>query len=208
MDSESQIHDGYKVWRENFEKEFAETIQVKESIETHISPSGKFVLETSDYEKKPKSWNYSRGIVRDQTRGIVIADIKRNYGIFWHAWVVHPNGHEYLLCGEDYQGYNVIDLSTGENAVYFPDAGFKGGGFCWVVVSPSPDGLTLAIDGCYWACPYDMVFVDFSDPTVIPLRELARFGDLDTTVGWQDERTFSFTQYDESENKRLINWIR
>ena len=28
----------------------------------------------------------------------------------------------------------------------------------------SPDGHTLAVDGCHWACPYEYRFFDFTDP--------------------------------------------
>lgn len=157
-----------------------------------VSPSGKFRIEVSRYFTLPNSWEYSRGIVTRVDGGEVISDIKRNYGHFWHTWVQHPNGNEYLLCGEDYQGYSILNLNTGKYQVYFPEEGYKGTGFCWTAVYPSPDGLVLAVDGCYWACSYDLVIFDFQNPETMPYPELARFEELDKCDGWIDNDTFVF----------------
>lgn len=199
--------DRYKAWRQEVENAFANATSVDGSGESHLSPSGSYVLETSAYSTGPNTWNYSRGIVRRASDRSVVADIKRNYGSFWHAWVIHPNGNEYLLCGEDYQGYNVIELPSGRNQIHFPEEGFSGAGFCWVVVHPSPDGLTLAVDGCYWACPYELVFYDFSEPMMLPLRELMRIEDFEDTVGWDGADTFAYHRSEES-NKLLAQWVR
>jgi hypothetical protein len=155
-----------------------------------VSPSGKFQIDIIRYFTLPNRWEYSRGIVTNISSGAVIADVKRNYGHFWHTWVQHPNGSEYLLCGEDYQGYSVLNLNTGKYQAYFPEAGYKGVGFCWADVHPSPDGLVLAVDGCYWACPYELVVYDFREPENMPYPELARFEPLDGCDGWIDNDTF------------------
>jgi hypothetical protein len=193
---------------------FATAQPIADSSKQFVSGSGLYRLETQEFQTHT-GWAYSLGVVTrvgadtptarvgaDTSTARVgadtpIAEIKRNYGHFWHAWVQHPNGKEYLLCGEDYQGYNVICLETGENRVYFPESGLQGRGFCWAAVHPSPDGLVLAVDGCYWACPYELVFVDFSDPLALPLPELARFEDLKDTSGWQDNHVFGFELFDE-----------
>jgi hypothetical protein len=196
----------YKDWREKIESKFAEKTLVEESLETHVSPSGEFVLEVLVYSSGSNTWDYSRGIIRRRSDQTVIADVKRNYGMFWHAWVSHKNGNEYLLCGEDYQDYNVIELSSGRNHVYFPDEAFNGGGFCWVVVHPSPDGLTLAVDGCYWGCPYELVFFDFTNPMSIPLQELARIDEFEDTVGWDTASSFAYLGNESDKQPRV--WKR
>ena len=160
-----------------------------DSGKVDISPSGKFRIEISQYST-PNGWGYSRGIVTNTSNNEVIADIKRNYGHFWHTWVDHPNGNEYLLCGEDYQGYSVVNLNTEKYHVYFPEEGFQGAGFCWAAVNPSPDSLVLAVDGCYWASPYDLVIFDFRNPEIIPYPEIARFESQDGCDGWADNDTF------------------
>lgn len=136
-----------------------------------------------------------------------MADIKRNFDNFSHAWVAHPDGNEYLLCGEDYQGYTVIGLRSGEMVVHFPPEAFKGGGFCWADALPSPDGLTLAVFGCFWACPYELVFFDFSNPMQLPLTGLARISDCDDTVGWESARSFKYVTEPHSSGVAAV-WNR
>ncbi|MHC1782473.1 MAG: hypothetical protein AB9891_06885 [Anaerolineaceae bacterium] len=155
-----------------------------------VSPSRHFRIEINHYLTLPNRWEYSRGIVTNIGTGKVVADVKRNYDHFWYTWVQHPNGNEYLLCGEDYQGYSVLNLNTGNYMTYFPEEGYQGVGFCWTDVHPSPDGLVLAVDGCYWACPYELVVFDFRNPENLPYPELARFEALDGCDGWKDNDTF------------------
>ena len=69
-------------------------------------------------------------------------------------------------------------------------------------------GHVLAVDGCYWACPYEIVFYDFSDPSRLPLPELDRCeGVTDPVIGWADNDTFLFTvNYDvrKSDGKKYV----
>ncbi len=182
----------YKERRQEIEATFANMTLSGKDPETFVSPSGDFELTVSQFTAGPQTWSYSRGEVRRKADHALVADVKRNFDNFWHAWVAHPDGNEYLLCGEDYQGYSVIDLRSGEMAVHFPPEAFKGSGFCWADALPSPDGLTLAVFGCYWACPYELVFFDFSNPMQLPLAELARIGDCYDTVGWESARSFKY----------------
>ncbi|MBN1910135.1 MAG: hypothetical protein JW818_10380 [Pirellulales bacterium] len=184
----------YKERRVEFEKRFNTYTSVPGSEATEQSPSRRYELTTTAYTAGPSTWGFSRGIVVDPTTGETIADIHRNYGAFWHAWVMHPNGNEYLLCGEDYQGQTIVNLSQREVHTHFPEVGYNGSGFCWAQVFPSPDGLVLAVDGCNWACPYDLVFFDFRNPDVLPYPELGRTTDIVDSKGWKDNATFVLTR--------------
>jgi predicted protein tyrosine phosphatase len=164
------------------------------SIKTFVSPSGLFKLTTSVWTGNDSGWHYSRGVLSRSDDGTLIADIKRNYGMFWHRWVVQ-DAHEYLLCGEDYQGYNVIELESGRNVFTFPPEAFDGRGFCWTAVKPSPDARTLAVDGCYWACEAELVLFDFSDPFASPLPEKRRVEHLKTLGEWLSNDEIEFTVY-------------
>lgn len=164
------------------------------TAQTIKSPCGEYRLEICQYSTGPNTWNVSRGIVIRNQDVQFIADVKRNYGHFWYAWVQHANRNVYLLCGEDYQGYSVINLTTGKSTVYFPDAGYKGAGFYWAAAYPSPDSLILAVHGCYWACPYEVVFFDFRNPEQLPLPEVDRIDGLDDCEGWLDNATFVLTR--------------
>jgi hypothetical protein len=181
----------YREKRRAIEQLFVAENRVADSTRTSVSQSGDFRLETCRYSIGPKTWAYSRGVVTRIADGEIIADVKRNLGHFWHAWVQHANGSEYLLCGEDYQGYSVINLRAGTCKILFPEHGHVGWGFCWGAVFPSPDTLILAVDGCYWGCPYNVVFYDFRDPETFPFRELDRVDHIvDQCEGWTDNETF------------------
>jgi len=155
----------------------------------HNSPSGKYRLVVSTYKTKEGCWNYTRGEVFDGKK--LVADVKRNYTTFQYAWAEgHPNGHSYLLCGEDYQGQTVVELDTGKRA----DSGAtedttKGFGFCWAVVHPSPDKKVLAVDGCYWGGPYEVVLFDFREPLKLPYPELGRWDEVEEFDTWESNGT-------------------
>jgi hypothetical protein len=184
----------YQERRSHIERFFIPEHKIAGSGKKVVAPTGNYELEIYRYSTGPNSWDYSRGIVRRLADNLVVADIKRNYGHFWHAWVNHPDGNEYLLCGEDYQGYTVVNLTAGTSEAFFPEKGYKGFGFCWTGAYSSPDGLVLAVDGCVWACPYEIVFFDFSDPANLPLPEIDRCEDItDPVIGWIDNETFVFT---------------
>ncbi len=197
----------YTEWREEISEHFSKMSLDKNSTEVHVSPSGAFSLEISTYSAGRNTSNYSRGILRHFATGEVIADIIRNYGIFWFSWVMQQTGREFLLCGEDYQGYNVLEPALGTNIVTFPAEAFKGQGFCWAAVHPSPDGRTLAVEGCFWACPYELVFFDFSEPNKSPLPELHRVQDLESFGSWLNSAECRFTVGD-GENTAQSTWAR
>lgn len=189
------MNEQYIEQRKEFEARFGRYSKIADSEQEFVSPSGLYKLETSKYGNDEEvCWNYSRGIVSKIPSGEILADVKRNIGHFWHTWVEHPDGNEYLLCGEDYQGYSVVNLTQETYQVYFPDAGYQGFGFCWAAIYPSPDKLMLAVDGCIWAAPYEIIFYDFRKPDNLPYRELGRISELDETEGWLNNETFVLTR--------------
>jgi hypothetical protein len=189
------VDERYRERRRTIESFFSLENRVPDSVQVSDSPSGTFRLETCHYSTGQKTWNYSRGIVKRIDDDTIIADVKRNFGHFWHTWVGHADGNEYLLCGEDYQGYSIVNLTAGTCKTFFPEEGYKGRGFCWTAAYPSPDTFVLAVDGCYWACPYDVVFYDFRKPEDLPLGELLRVSNVvDRCEGWTDNETFVLTR--------------
>ena len=137
---------------------------VENSEKIHLSQSKKYSLFISEYTTKEGCWSYSRGVVKHKN-GNIIADIKRNYNHFPFHWVEnHPNKHDYLICGEDYQGQTIIELDTEKRKDYLSKNAENGFGFCWVSMKASPNKQVLAVNGCVWGSPYEVLFVDFSDP--------------------------------------------
>lgn len=133
--------------------------------EEHLSPTGKYKLVVSYYATKPGSWDYSQGDVYAVGSGTPIATIRRNYGSFQFLFIEnHPNGHEYLIGGEDYQGQTVVELDTGGVTNNLSRGAEKGHGFCWGSYWFNAQNQILVVYGCYWACPWEYQFFDFSDP--------------------------------------------
>lgn len=159
----------------------------------HVSPSGKWRLVVTRHapEDGPdgqKYWSYSKGVIFEGLRQV--AEVRRNYSSFPFAWIEnHPDGKSYVICGADYQGQTVVCLDTGEVKDYIPAQAEMGHGFCWVVHHPSPDGTLLAVEGCYWACPYEVRIYDFSKPMEMPHPLLHRETDLENFSGWKDAKT-------------------
>src|SRR5271157_2401137 len=129
------------------------------------SPSGRYKLVVSSFGTKPGSWSYSQGKVFKQGSDAPIAIVNRNYSAFPYMFVEdHPSGHDFLVCGEDYQGQTVIDLTTGARRDHLSAGTDKGFGFCWAEHRFHKETQVLVVCGCHWACPYEFRFYDFADP--------------------------------------------
>src|SRR5688572_10735580 len=132
------------------------------------SPSGKYRLEVTSYRTKQGCWSYTRGVVSvkdgDGWRELP-QDIKRNFSSFAASWIEgHPNGHDYLVGGADYQGQTVLELTTGRRRDFIPKEAMLGWAFCWIGHEYHADSRLLIVDGCYWACPEERRLYDFSSP--------------------------------------------
>ena len=128
-----------------------------------LSPSGRYRLAIRTYRTAPRRWSYTRGTVTRVVDGSVVCDIQRNFNVFHHSFVTKDE-HEYLIAGRSYMSQTIIDLDRGRE--FEPGSDHYGGGaFCWARCYLSPDGNTLAVDGCVWAAPYEYRFFDFTDPS-------------------------------------------
>lgn len=128
------------------------------------SPSGRYTLTISLHPQGTsgstiKYWGYTKGVI---TGGNLPSPVMvcRNYPAYPHLFVEdHPDGNDYLVCGRDYQSQTVVNLKTGETRDYTSPPSF-----CWASYTVSPSKQTLAVDGCYWGGPYEVLMVDFSTP--------------------------------------------
>ena len=125
---------------------------------TVTSPSGKYTLTVHTHPQGANFWSYTRGVIS----GGANITICRNYRSFPYLFVEgHPDGNDYLVCGRDYQSQTVVNLTTGETKDYKSPPNF-----CWAAYTASPSKRTLAVEGCYWGGPYEVILVDFSQPMV------------------------------------------
>lgn len=185
--------DRYRAKRLCVERGFRREHLTDDAPTTFFSPSGRFCLTVTYYQPSPRGWKYTRGVVTECATGNTVADVRRNFMHFPHCWVT-KGGREYLLCGEDYQGYGIADLVTGEIRHHFPPIGHAGGGFCWSQVRPSSDAEVLAVEGCVWAASYDIVFYDFRDPMNPPYRQIGCMEDIADNLGWQSDGSYLVTR--------------
>jgi hypothetical protein len=146
----------------------------KDGMKEVFSEDGLYKIQIFGYGMGEGYWDFTQGIVSEVKTGKIIADVKRNYSDFWYRFIVHPNGNEYLLCGEDYQGYTVINCNTGKRYDYLPPEAAKGWGFCWTAAEPIDDGNKIEVYGCFWGAPFEYVIYDFSNPESLPYPELSR----------------------------------
>jgi hypothetical protein len=148
-----------------------------------LSPGGTYKLVVTPYATGPGHWAYTQGLVYRVGSDTPIAEIRRNYSAFPALFVeVHPNGHDYLVCGEDYQGQTVIELDTGKRRDELSEGTDKGHGFCWAEARFHPTSV-LAVAGCHWACPYEYRFFDFADP-MSGWPEIETEGGVEADAAW------------------------
>lgn len=178
---------------------FQDEFYISEKTEIIHSTSGKFKLEIHHYNHVEGfiRHNYTKGIVTDSEHKIIDI-IYRNYDPFLFSWL-EVNGKEYLLCGLDYQGYSIVNLSNKETNHYVPEEAYKGHGFCWGEIIYFQQKKLIVIDGCYWACPYEIVFYDFSNPMNVPYNELFRV-DVDSILNWDSWKDSCRVIYLDKEN--------
>ena len=141
---------------------FVDANEVPEEKREVASPSGRHLLTIRVYSSRPGACDHTRGTVTRAVDGTEVCDIKRTHDVFHHAFVT-KDGRELLVSGRSFTSQTIVDLDRG--AVYeSPGDPADAEGFCWTWASLSPDGNTLAVDGCHWACPYQYRFYDFTDP--------------------------------------------
>ena len=188
MKEKQLTQDWYRKEREDLAKSFEMAKRDDEELESHLSPSGKYRLEITSYD----NGTYSQGKIQYAQSEELITVVVRNYGHFPFAWCEgHPSGHDYLICGEDYQGQTIIELDTGQRVDFIPDEAEQGHGFCGVAFYPAPDGRYLFVDGCFWGCPYELILFDFSKPLILPYQELNRWL-VNEVQGFQPDGSFLF----------------
>lgn len=162
-------------------------VRKKTSSREYFSQSKKYKLVVNYFSQGKGYWDYTKGTIYRTSDNKKLFEVNRNYSSFWYCFVEnHQNGHDYMLCGSNYQGQTVLELDTGIRKDYVPKSAEQGAGFCWTGVTPNESKTIIAVDGCFWACPYEFVFYDFSEPLNLPYRELGRMDAL-SDGKWVDD---------------------
>ncbi len=152
---------------------FNPALKLDDYGEILISPNGKYRVTVDVYrlDDPTRNWMVSDVRVVELSSDTEIVRFKRSDDQAWYCWVERDDV-EYLVCSEALDGQTVIDLTNRRMESWC--SSLDEGDFIWTSISASPTGGRLAIIGCYWACPYELVVVDFSSPMQLPLPEMAR----------------------------------
>lgn len=163
---------------------------IEGSAESVLSPSGNYRLDTSSFNQtKPNcNWTVTKVEISEAKSNDVAFSFFCNDDQFFYSWLNHGDT-EYFICAEDiFGGQTIIDLTNKQMESYSPNED----GFIWTDFHLSPDGKYLATIGCYWACPFVIKLFDFSNPLILPLKEISEIdliGNDEVITGWQDNDT-------------------
>jgi hypothetical protein len=97
--------------------------------------------------------------------------------------IARADGHSYFIFRADLYGYGVYDMTAKKEFRCMPKETET---FIWTEVAYNPQNDILLVSGCYWACPFGVILLDFKNP----LRE-TKWVD----VFWQLDP--GFNRYDE-----------
>jgi hypothetical protein len=81
-------------------------------------------------------------------------------------YIEHSNGLDYLFYKEDLYGYSVLELSTKRVFDYYPAATFKDNIETFIATSVhyNRQNNIAAVEGCFWACPWDVLLLQIDNP--------------------------------------------
>lgn len=147
--------------------------------ERHVSPCGTYMLLVEGRGR------YAVGVIYKKDE--IIGRVHRNYGSFPFSWVCdHPaDGHDYLVCSENYTGQTIVRLDTGERVDY------RGTGWIWATHIVSSDKTEIACEGCHWGGEYRVKVFDFTDPMAKPGLPLFEGDGEVTTCEWNSDGTLT-----------------
>lgn len=158
----------YHKYRQQQEKVYcAENLCDEEStaLSAHLSAVKRcFRVETAGY-----LLHASECELTDETKSVVYTWRNINDDGEFYKIIEHSDGNQYLIFRIDLYGYSVLNLSTLQDFHYIPSGSFpEGETFIWTDVFYNRKNNMLAVSGCYWACPYEIMLLDFSRPMTEP----------------------------------------
>lgn len=141
---------------------------LKEIKFTSKNSGTKYMIDLFSVENKLKNfWNYTILEIYENKEDTLnkcfitkyITTIIRNYGSSPICFVDHPNGTDYLIVSEDYNGgYTIIDLNNYIEYIFFPN------GWCIGKMDISEDKTKLIFNGSIWGEVISTKIFDFSEP--------------------------------------------
>lgn len=169
------------------------------------SEGGLFYIETEHYKQTdPKrNWIITKVYVGHlEKNGWLFSYLTDNDDTCW-AWI-DKGKKEYLLLPETQDGQSILDISTLKLYSFYSSED----PFIWAQIVPSPDQTKLAVIGCYWACPYELLIYDCSHLLELPYPYMHIQGLNDTFFKikeWADNQTVVLTNNKKYEKFIIIS---
>ena len=181
------------------------------------SPQKKYLLSITPvaFKEDERYWAFTIGKVfktSNRKTGNVVATIHRNSEKFPYAFFENQeDGHDYFICGEDYQGQTIIQLDTGKRVEYIGEKAKRNMEFCWQKFHLSPNKDILAVEGHARNKPSEVTeyrgvrFFEFNKKLELPYEELGNRISFhyDNAMGWEDESHFLVSVIDDRRKEDL-----
>jgi hypothetical protein len=173
-----------------------------ESEESFASPNEQYIIKIENYVSNTENLhsNYSSFKITSQLENVESLEFFTD-DRFFHAWI-EKSGTMYLIYAEFLGGQSIIRLSDNKSSSFFREDD----AFIWTDFFISPNARKIAIIGCYWACPYEIVVYDFDFPMNLPLpiiyREMLQ-GNNEQFGQWLNEGSFSMIS--DSGTQRVVS---
>ena len=113
----------------------------------------------------------------------------------------HADGQQYFIFDEDLYGYSVLKLSDLTCIHYIPEESYGKypdefeETFIWFNCFYNPENNMLAVDGCYWACPNNIIVLDFTEPMhIVESKE------------WMDIYKKCSEEYPDIDDIEFVRW--
>ena len=172
--------------RAEIKKYFDEKTLLPDTEEIYFSPDKRYFFKSNYYRQSDnkRSWTVSKIEIFQTNPEEKLFEFIRNDDSLFHGWLTIEQ-RTYLLLSEDLEGKSIFDFLNRD----FHSYSFENDKFIWCEYYPSPDGKQLAIIGCFWGGPYEIIVFNTSEPLNIPYTELYRQDTFQEKVEWIDNET-------------------
>ncbi|MFC6096330.1 hypothetical protein ACFPVY_06685 [Flavobacterium qiangtangense] len=188
--------------RADIKKYFDETAKIVGTDEFGLSEFGIYYFETQQYlQTDPnRNWRVTKVQIGNIEKDVPFFEYLTDNEDTCSLWV-YKDKKDYLLLPEFQGGQSIFDVEARKlHSFYSEDAPF-----IWTSIFLSPDKTKLAVTGCYWACPSEIVIYDCTNLTELPYPCIYRKL-LDNNFEikeWEDDETVVLMTTNKKEEQRV-----
>jgi hypothetical protein len=164
-----------------------------EELWRQVSPCGQFEMAYLVCQTQAIPWPEAGvcEITRLADNQIVARLFRDHHTPPQYVWLSRNPGPILIWASTYCYGYEVVDF--GRHELHHIEEN-PGEDFIWTGVSLSPDQQLLAIEGCYWACPYQIRILDVRECSRgLAFPEVGLFQQMPGTLQWTSNLTLQTT---------------